>query len=962
MANRVGNEGYNYFSEKAFKNLEKAIDLLIKYQSIEHKTAKDGAEAIQNQIELRTRYEKQLKALGVALDEDVAKLQRQYEYEKEIYESKKKQIALEEKQRQQRNREARENKRREESNRRASKMEKEIRELTDKSSKREVENQKKINSIMDEAIKKSKNLLLTEKQRKEIRDNAVSAINIEKKRQQRENSTISFVETALGLAGGSIDSAMEGGYGWKVITNTFAKAVEVFRDAVRESINANYNSTEKTLNSITASNRISWNSGSFSFGGRTYNGYSQINNAVNDKLWSEGLYNNIANTDVIEAAARLTTEDGLDLEKALAKGYEDTVIKYIVPYLDTASETFTNLDFLMPGMSKGVAAIAVTTRDQIGESRYLSKYAEELAQLLEPVSLQANEQLYSEEFQSLAAMTEAMLKAGVFQSPAEAQKYLHQAFGIYNNPSGKISNGSTIEKWTAISALQNGDIDSPTGIMNALMGNTTEALSWGGNDSIIKSIIQNSFGLNSFRSINTNNMDEAQKIMNDFQSKSYDELLEIYDIEKKNADDYNTNTDKLDKLLLNATSDIGDIKAVITDKGWVIGEVIVKGITTWLAAKLIGGVIGKGIGALTGLGGGSLASGSGIGALLGSAGPIALGVGAAAVLVGSIVKAVWDNRAKENKELSDAWGGDIDNQIATQKANGVTGSKAVINAINSINYAKNTGANFDDWGGNKDLTSKYGIEKKWYLSSYSENQNYVQKLAKSADWEKYNQFQLDRFLSHFASDEILSSYLLPLLIGINENKGKGISNLSKAIDTVFGGKIGQVSDANIKSLLEASDITYAGNVLYTLSDIQSRFGEWFDLRDDGGNRMSIYNVNVDTLKSKYNLHRQGLSEVPYDNYLASLHQGEAVLTASTANELRNLLDEYRSNTHISANLDVVIQQQTVTLCNKLDEVVRAINTSNTGSFTTAMSEYQARAHNLLRNSMITMTSTKEALN
>ena len=126
--------------------------------------------------------------------------------------------------------------------------------------------------------------------------------------------------------------------------------------------------------------------------------------------------------------------------------------------------------------------------------------------------------------------------------------------------------------------------------------------------------------------------------------------------------------------------------------------------------------------------------------------------------------------------------------------------------------------------------------------------------------------------------------------------------------------------------------------------------------------MSIYNVNVDTLKSKYNLHRQGLSEVPYDNYLASLHQGEAVLTASTANELRNLLDEYRSNTHISANLDVVIQQQTVTLCNKLDEVVRAINTSNTGSFTTAMSEYQARAHNLLRNSMITMTSTKEALN
>ena len=75
---------------------------------------------------------------------------------------------------------------------------------------------------------------------------------------------------------------------------------------------------------------------------------SHLNDAINDQLWQDGLYDNIANTDVMEAVAKLTSNSGFGLEEALVKGYQDTVIKYIVPYLDTTSEGFEMLEMVMP--------------------------------------------------------------------------------------------------------------------------------------------------------------------------------------------------------------------------------------------------------------------------------------------------------------------------------------------------------------------------------------------------------------------------------------------------------------------------------------------------------------------------------------------------------------------------------------------------------------------------------------
>lgn len=71
-------------------------------------------------------------------------------------------------------------------------------------------------------------------------------------------------------------------------------------------------------------------------------------------------------------------------------------------------------------------------------------------------------------------------------------------------------------------------------------------------------------------------------------------------------------------------------------------------------------------------------------------------------------------------------------------------------------------------------------------------------------------------------------------------------------------------------------------------------------------------------------YRVGTDSIPYDNYPALLHEGEAVLTASTANELRGLVDEYRATKEDNIKLEKAIQDQTAALVSRLDAIYNKI--------------------------------------
>ena len=188
------------------------------------------------------------------------------------------------------------------------------------------------------------------------RRDILNSIDKQNKAQQRldkiTDAKKDLTYSVLGTNAQNVQDIKDGTYGLKLAANTFRKAVDIFKRAVEAGIDKNYNTTEASLNRIVASNSnqgtFGWNRGSFSFGGRSYTGYKQINNAVVDRLNDYGLYDNIGNTQVIEAASKLTAEGGFGLEEAVTKAFNDTVINYVVPYLDTSSEVFNSLEYLMP--------------------------------------------------------------------------------------------------------------------------------------------------------------------------------------------------------------------------------------------------------------------------------------------------------------------------------------------------------------------------------------------------------------------------------------------------------------------------------------------------------------------------------------------------------------------------------------------------------------------------------------
>lgn len=353
---RIGNEGFSYFSETAFKNLEKAIQLLEKYNSVQHKSSLEGAKAIQNEIALREKYKQQLENMGIDLHSNLDTLKRQYETEKEIYEQRQKERIREQ-------RDIDEKKREQKRTKIMQQWEKDFQELINDNSDKEIANQKKLNEIREEAIKKAENLRTSEKRRQENLYKAAQEYKKELQRQKEQKKSYefksNFVNSIFGTTSQDVKEIKEGSFKWNAAIKIFSKSVEIFRDAIKEGINKNYNTAQETLNRIIAPNS---NGGSFGWargnintsningfvGGKNYTGYKQINNLITDQLSAEGLFNNISNTDVMKSVATLTSERGFGLEKAIAKGYQDTVIKYIVPYLDTASEAYDSLELLLP--------------------------------------------------------------------------------------------------------------------------------------------------------------------------------------------------------------------------------------------------------------------------------------------------------------------------------------------------------------------------------------------------------------------------------------------------------------------------------------------------------------------------------------------------------------------------------------------------------------------------------------
>ena len=555
---------------------------------------------------------------------------------------------------------------------------------------------------------------------------------------------------------------------------------------------------------------------------------------------------------------------------------------------------------------------------------------------MQPVALNANKELYSAEYQSIAAEAQAMYESGEFNSLAEAQNYVNDAFQMYMNPYQSISSGSTLQKWTSANVIQSGQVDSPTAWLRNLRGNTETAYSWAGGDSLVGSVIESAIGGRSYRNINVSKADETNSLVDKYTNKTTGELDKIYENQVKNADDFNTTSQKWSTWFENATTWIGDIKASVGDKLWNIGKVIIEGIvggiTAWIGAKVIGGVIGKGIGALAG----SSAGGTGAGILAGgSTAGIALGVIGATALaaIGATIA------QKEADKSSNEHGAKIVDE--TLGSIGITGEAAELSSNKTIGALVGTlndrGGFQKGWGNVTSGTSM--LFSKIFQGESDQAKNYIQWMLTSDIFENLND---------------TSKYVAILTLAMEYANQNRLDAFNKGIQE-FGQK-----DFNIASNEDLGKAVIATGLNKSTFEAMGKKLKKAGWNLDG---KMFEDINAEKFGLKgINGFRQGLAKVPYDDYPAILHEGEAVLTSSTANELRNLLTEYRANNQAVVTLDTTIQNQTVELVAKLDEVITAINSSGTIGATSTTSIDQANAIQKLQYSMTHLVSTKSALN
>lgn len=233
-----------------------------------------------------------------------------------------------------------------------------------------------------------------------------------------------------------------------------------------------------------------------------------------------------------------------------------------------------------------------------------------------------------------------------------------------------------------------------------------------------------------------------------------------------------------------------------------------------------------------------------------------------------------------NKSIRDWYNANKNNKNDTNKG---MMEKMVMETVAALEERKSNGASLSK-------------DEQWFLDEYYRNESKGNRSQKDYEWVLDKGNNLSVFYNNVKGDRLESVTRYAANNGANgiksyeyydpEEVSKWMSELRTAIDTNDKSK----AEAALKGAKDA-DLP---------KDKFSEIGEAIE---------------------KFGLsYRVGTDSIPFDNYPALLHEGEAVLTASTANELRSLVDEYRETKNESTRLEKAIQDQTTILVEKLNAI------------------------------------------
>ena len=714
----------------------------------------------------------------------------------------------------------------------------------------------------------------------------------------------------------------------QIAVNAFKEGVDIFVAGIKQGFNNQVNAYESTFSNIAARNVT------------TNDVYLSKQRNLNNELGSMGLADNIKTSDVQNMWNKLAS-NGASSEAMFAQGIENVITEKIVPYLDTSSVLWQQLQqSLGPTFVKQMRGINRATLDVADNTYYTEKIVNDMLPLMQ---------------------------------------YLTSSFStLFTNPGKVITEGSAIEKYAWEQINQAGlsmnnpeDYAEILGILASTQKYFADMVPNANGDLMSSSVADvaiNSVGGNylSAKAWQDKSYEDIQKMV-EAGNKAGESVLssgEEATNDVKNGE-LQTAQDKRDTWLENITNDVAYLKEKFPTWFDVIG-VAIKGIVGGIAAS----VVGKGIGALVG----STAGGTGAGILAGGGG-IALGaIGttlAAVAIPALIASGINSYQSSKNNEQTKNINNRLSNLMEQEANKGVENEMdQYVNALNKVqsrgnigiwNADSEVGANFTkrtkmangSWidtetsmgdatsftaGGknilstftslDKDTRESYGLEASMWKSGEDEAKDALNWFYSQSDSEGYNKiktYALSNYLNHNKDKINYAQVVAALNIAAYKS---GLSNeqaIAGPLSSIAG--INLYSDKNdISAFLQKAGITEASKITDVYNMLGSKQVDFY-LMDNKGGWLTF--PDASTFKEEFNLHRLGLNRVPYDNYPALLHENETVLTASTANELRNLTDTYRETSQQSISFDTIIQNQTSALISKMDQIITAISNSNT---------------------------------
>lgn len=216
---------------------------------------------------------------------------------------------------------------------------------------------------------------------------------------------------------------------FQTVGNVFQGFLDAFVKKFDEGMNRILDSYERTFTNQAVMTGISTRE------------YQNWQNETVRQLEQQGLKNNIAISDIMETTNQFVTDGITNFTKASQMGQTAAIGKVLAPYLTQNTEAFESMSIALgPDFSKAMMGMQKYVSTETGSSRFISKNLNAIIDKMEPIVMASNKQLMGDEEWT---QLEMLMQNGYTES--EAMELVSEAMDTIRNPSGAISNGSTLQ-------------------------------------------------------------------------------------------------------------------------------------------------------------------------------------------------------------------------------------------------------------------------------------------------------------------------------------------------------------------------------------------------------------------------------------------------------------------------------------------------------------------------------------